>query len=63
LAVEIHGNVLTVHDDPDVLDVVCPALASKGHVVERTIGGLAALDILGRKRIDPSINWGCCDPR
>jgi CheY-like chemotaxis protein len=46
------ASLLVVDDQTDVLDSVCAVLRSAGHKVEKAAGGLAALDILDRTRID-----------
>jgi len=48
------ASLLVVDDDADVLDAVCIMLRTAGYAVEKAGGGLAALEIIERKRIDRS---------
>jgi DNA-binding NtrC family response regulator len=46
------ASLLLVDDDPDVLAALATALRSGGHDVDVASGGLAALGIVERSRID-----------
>jgi CheY-like chemotaxis protein len=48
----IMASLLVVDDDTEVLDAVCIMLSTAGYTVERAGSGLAALEIVERKRID-----------
>jgi CheY-like chemotaxis protein len=46
------ASLLVVDDDTEVLEALCAVLRASGHDVEQAGSGVAALDILERKRID-----------
>ena len=46
------ASLLVVDDDAEVLDALCAVLRGAGYEIEPASGGVAALDVLERKRID-----------